>query len=353
MLNLVASGPKLIYIETAQPQALLQSITDQFPCQPMEQLGVGIDIAKTQCILCVVSNDSHANQPYYLGMAQTAESVLCQLMTSQLQQMITHIRPLPPIILFNSLGEQKPVVDKIQSEFSCRRVHISQLLAQKNARETILCFLTEDKQGSRSFYQDVLLIEQDYLSLLSYLQIHAPRYLAKAFPPNAWHMVDLRIYDRYEAYELQYKRLTEAIKILQLGYLITETWNREISMFSDPIGTYHIRLLTFLEPMELKKRLIALEYSQRGQRIVDLNLIWHKKKISWKDLLDNKAIRKEIKQTAAFFPKSNFFAIQNDKAALIQYCMKQTYQSVSQEEKAQLQRLESAICAKSADNLTI
>lgn len=106
----------------------------------------------------------------------------------------------------------------------------------------------------------MLLIEQDYLTLLSYLQIHAPRYLAKAFPPNAWHMVDLRIYDRYEAYELQYKRLTEAIKILQLGYLITETWNREISMFSDPIGTYHIRLLTFLEPMELKKRLIALEY---------------------------------------------------------------------------------------------
>lgn len=353
MLNLVASGPKLIYIETAQPQTFLQSITDRFPCQPMEQLGTGIDITKTQCILCVVSNDSRANQPYYLGMAQTAESLLCQLMTPQMQQMITHIRPLPPIILFNSLGEQKPVVDKIQSEFSCRRVHISQLLAQKNARETILCFLTEDNQGKRSFYQDVLLIEQDYLSLLSYLQIHAPRYLAKAFPPNAWHMVDLRIYDRYEAYELQYKRLTEAIKILQLGYLITETWNREISMFSDPIGTYHIRLLTFLEPMELKKRLIALEYSQRGQRIVDLNLIWHKKKISWKDLLDNKAIRKEIKQTAAFFPKSNFFAIQNDKAALIQYCMKQTYQSVSQEEKAQLQRLESAICAKSADNQTI
>lgn len=106
MLNLVASGPKLIYIETAQPQTFLQSITDRFPCQPMEQLGTGIDITKTQCILCVVSNDSRANQPYYLGMAQTAESLLCQLMTPQMQQMITHIRPLPPIILFNSLGEQ-------------------------------------------------------------------------------------------------------------------------------------------------------------------------------------------------------------------------------------------------------
>lgn len=152
----------------------------------------------------------------------------------------------------------------------------------------------------------MLLIEQDYLSLLSYLQIHAPRYLAKAFPPNAWHMVDLRIYDRYEAYELQYKRLTEAIKILQLGYLITETWNREISMFSDPIGTYHIRLLTFLEPMELKKRLIALEYSQRGQRIVDLNLVWHKRKFPGKIFWTTKPFAKKSNKQLPFFQNPTF-----------------------------------------------
>ena len=104
---------------------------------------------------------------------------------------------------------------------------------------------------------------------------------------------------------MQYKRLLKAIQALKLGYVVTEAWNREISAFSDPVGTYQIRLLTFFAAIGAKKKmLIALEYSQSGSRVVDLDLIWHKKKISWKDLLDDKETRKQIKQTAAFFPKS-------------------------------------------------
>ena len=117
--------------------------------------------------------------------------------------MIRRIRPLPQVIIFNSLGEQEPVVEKIQRELSCEMASLSDLLHCENQDGVALVFLMQDEPDKRNFYEKVLFIQQDYASLLRYLSIHAPRYLAKAFAPDVWHMVDLRIFDRYEAYDLQ------------------------------------------------------------------------------------------------------------------------------------------------------
>ena len=324
MLNLVMQGPRMIAIRTGQQEAMMQYLTGQFTCETMEKLGAGIDTAKTHCVLCVVNENGAADSVNYLAVEQSVEYVLCHLMNPEAQQMIHAVRALPQIIIFNSLGEQKPVVDKMRAELQCERTGLDGMLHRENNEGVIVAFLIEDQPGNRKFYDEVLFADYDYASLMGYLRIHAPRYLAKAFAPDVWHMVDLRIFDRYEAYDLQYNRVTEAIKALKLGYIVTETWNREVSMFADPVGTYHIRLLTFLNPLELKKLLIGLEYSQGGSRIVDLDLFWHGKKISWKNLLDDKEIRKKIKKTASFFPKSSFFAVQNEISELILYCTEET-----------------------------
>lgn len=342
MLNLVAPGPKVIAIRTAKQQEMVDYLMGQFACEQMEQLGLGMDISEVSCVLCVVDDDEAAKE-IYLGLHQSAEYSLCHLMNDEAQKLMTAIRALPPMIVFNSLGEQQPVVDKIQTEFDCDRTKLSDLVMRENDEGVILAFLTNDQPTRREFYQETLFIKQEYHSLLGYLRIHAPRYLAKAFAPNAWHMVDLRIFDRYEAYDLQYARLVKVIKALKMGYIVTETWNREVSAFADPVGTYHIRLLTFMEPLELKKLLMGLEYSQSGDRLADLDLFWHNKKISWKDLLDDKETRKSIKQTASFFPKSNFFAMQNDKLALAKYCFDEVQFRIPEGEKEALKEMEKAI----------
>lgn len=342
MLNLVAPGPKVIAIRTTDQQAMVAYLMEQFKCEKMEQLGLGVDTTKTLCVLCIVAVDGSAKE-VYLGLGQSAEYVLCHLMNEKAQPMISAIRALPPMIIFNSLGEQQPVVDKIQAEFKCERTKLSDLLMRENDQGVIVTFLMNDQPTRREFYQETLFIQQEFSHLLSYLRIHAPRYLAKAFEPDAWHMVDLRIFDRYEAYDLQYNRLVKAIKVMKLGYIVTETWNREVSTFADPVGTYHIRLLTFMEPLELKKLLMGLEYSQSGDRIVDLDLYWHGKKISWKDLLDDKETRKKIKQTASFFPKSNFFAVQNDKLTLAKYCLEEVHFRIPDEDKEEMKEMEKAI----------
>ena len=346
MLNLVAPGPKLIVAKTENQQALKQYLQEQFQAIEMNQLGLGEKDYNIKCIVCVADTVQPATGILYLGMTQTVEYVLCHLMHEQAKALITAVRALPQVVVFNSLGEYAPVADKMQAEFQCERVAIRDVLLRENNEGVIVVFLMQDAEGRRAFYRESLFVQQPYEDLIGYLRIHAPRYLAKAFAPNAWHMVDLRIYDRYEVYDLQYKRLAKAIKALNLGYIVTETWNREVSTFSDPVGTYHIRLLTFLEPLELKKLLMGLEYSVSNRRIVDLNVVWHNKKVSWKNLLDNKEIRKQLKDTTApFFPKSNFFAVQNDKALLIKHCVETVQDKLSAEDKEALRELERAIVA--------
>ena len=352
MLNLVAPGPKMIVAKTALPKELEQYLRDHFQAVQMTQLGLGKDDQKIRTIICVVdtAQPSPKTTTYY-GMEQTAEYVLCHLMDETAKQLVTSMRALPQVIVFNSLGEHNPVVDKIQAEFQCERTTTQDLLFRENNEGVIVAFLMGETEAGREFCKDTLFINQPYAELMSYLRIHAPRYLAKAFEPNAWHMVDLRIYDRYEVYDLQYKRLVKAIQALNLGYIVTETWNREVSAFSDPVGTYHIRLLTFLEPLELKKMLMGLEYSASNRRIVDLNVIWHNKKISWRNLLDNKEIRKQLKDTTApFFPKSNFFAVQNDKVLLIKHCVEAVNAKLSQTDKDTLRELERSIIALGKDD---
>ena len=347
MLNLVAPGPKMVVAKTERPQELKQYLQDHFQAVQMAKLGLGKDDQNIKSIVCVTDGVRPSSEStMYFGMEQTIEYVLCHLMDETVKPLIASMRALPQVIVFNSLGEHAPVVDKIQAEFQCERTATNEIMFHENDEGVIVAFLMAETEAGREFYRDNLFIRKPYAELVSYLRIHAPRYLAKAFAPNAWHMVDLRIFDRYEVYDLQYKRLVKAIQALNLGYIVTETWNREVSTFTDPVGTYHIRLLTFLEPLELKKMLMGLEYSASNRRIVDLNLVWHNKKISWRNLLDNKEIRKQLKDTTApFFPKSNFFAVQNDKALLIKHCLDAVNAKLSEEDKEVLRELERAIIA--------
>ena len=346
MLNLVAPGPKMVVAKTEKVQEVQQYLLEQFQAVEMGKLGLGKDNQNVNCIVCVVNAENTMFSTMYLGMEQSVEYVLCHLMNDAVKDLIVAVRALPQIIVFNSLGEHAPVVDKIQAEFQCERTSTKELLSRENNEGVIVAFLMNETESGREFYQDTLFVRQPYAELINYLRIHAPRYLAKAFEPNAWHMVDLRIYDRYEVYDLQYKRLVKAIKALNLGYIVTETWNREVSTFTEPVGTYHIRLLTFLEPLELKKMLMGLEYSASNRRIVDLDMVWHNKKLSWKHLLDKKEIRKTLKDTTApFFPKSNFFAVQNDKALLIKHCVESVNAKLPAADKEALRELERSIIA--------
>lgn len=342
MLKLVAAGPKMIMVESSVPEQLQQMLIEQLQGIEMDHWYVpkGVEYMPWQSGVLLVSSEER-EQVTTLAFTQPLGVVMSHLLQ---REDIISLQVLPKLILFNALGNVEAVMNKIQREYGCQRDNLKTLLQSYESDAGVAVVFLEKESGERrSFYHDGLFITDTYDRVFDHLHIHAPRYLAKAFAPNAWHMVDLRVYDRYESYDLQYRRLLKAIDALSLGSIIMETWNREISALSEPIGTYQIRLLTFLEPLELKKRLIGLEYSQDGQRIVDLDLIWHGKKISWKNVLDDKATRKIIKEKESIWPKSSFFSMQHDKAVLVKYCLETLQQMLTAADMEALAQVEQQI----------
>jgi len=347
MLRLVVTGPEMIRVQSDSLGKLEEMLRTELQGMILDEwlIPEGIEYSRWQsAVLLVESNEQ--------------EKMKLMVFTKPLGVVISSLREytgtlslqvLPKIVLFNSVSNVNAVLSKIKAEYNCEEYSFAELLRNcQDYNGAMVVFLEKKVDGQNAFYKNCLFINNDaYEHIVDQLKIHAPRYLAKAFAPNVWHMVDLRVYDRYEAYDVQYRRLLKAIGALSLGHIVAEIWKREITAYAEPIGTYQIRLLTFLEPLELKKRLIGLEYAQDGRRIVDLDLMWHGKRISWKDVLDDKETRRKLTEDEKAIIKPGLFNTQRDKELLVKYCLERKEALLSPADQKVLMQLEQQIVEKS------
>jgi hypothetical protein len=68
---------------------------------------------------------------------------------------------------------------------------------------------------------------------------------------------------------------------LDCGLILGESWGRDAALAFHSVGVYQIRLFTYLEPLEIKRITLGLEYDNDGNRIVDYDLFKKRKKLSW------------------------------------------------------------------------
>ena len=295
----------------------------------------------------ISTHDSHNHSMIYLKTAagfkkilvpHSAGFILSKMFSAQDLPAIEEVKVLPQSIFMNmgnTGGDTEAVINKVASELNAQKIAIADAYEISEREGALVVFLNDSKNGQYiTASNDLLYVKDNYAEVLSYLKIHAPRYLAKAYPFDAWHIVEVRIFDEREKYSAQYRRFLQAMQSLNLGYIISEYWDREVERFSLPVGAYRIRILTFMEPMDFKILLTALEYDLNGSRIVDLDLFYHQKKISWRDVINTKEYRKQILGSAnQIFGKSSFFAEQSNKAAMVKYCTNKLMSSLSQEDK--------------------
>jgi hypothetical protein len=75
-----------------------------------------------------------------------------------------------------------------------------------------------------------------------------------------------------------------ALDCLGAGMVLKEGWSEDSGRFFSSTGGYKVTLYTYMEPKEIKKVLFALEYMENGERIVDFDLYYKKKKIHWDEI---------------------------------------------------------------------
>ena len=319
-------------------------------------LAVNLDAQLEENIL-ISTRESQNNTMLYLKTSarfkkilipHSAGVILSTMFAAQDLPIVSEIKMLPQSIFINlglTGGNTEAVVGKIANELNAQRIALGDVCSIDEKKGAIIVFLNDNHHDQYSVsVNDLLYVKDSYAEVLNYLKIHAPRYLAKAYPFDAWHIVEVRIFDEREKYSAQYRRFLQAMRSLNLGYIISEYWDREVERFSQPVGTYRIRILTFMEPMDFKILLMALEYGINGGRIVDLDLFYHQKKISWRDVINSKEYRKQILGTSnQFFGKSSFFAEQSNKAAMIRFCTNKMMSALSEADKSALKVWEDKI----------
>lgn len=96
-----------------------------------------------------------------------------------------------------------------------------------------------------------------------------------------WRALEIRIYDIYNRYDIHRRRLINVLEDLDIGLIVGEGWSRDYVRVLMALDVYSIKVYTFLEPQELKKRLVGLEWDNFGNRLADYDLFEGRKKVSW------------------------------------------------------------------------
>lgn len=183
------------------------------------------------------------------------------------------------------------VIKEIEETYNAKTVNLIEAIFQGRPEDTILSFTDKpirSKVKSLNLIKENLLIRRPIHQLLQELRRDAVRYITHGLNQDQWYELKINIYDSHDHYQLQYKRLSLVLSDLEAGFILGESWTKDhaIALFS--VIAYQIRLFTFLSPKEIKRILLSLEYNSNGKRLVDYDLYYNSKKISWHKVVEKK-----------------------------------------------------------------
>ncbi len=133
----------------------------------------------------------------------------------------------------------------------------------------------------KDLFPEVLYVKMPYEKLFRSLRSRAMSYFNEARGYADWKNLEIRVYDVWERYPLQAKRLRLVLDELEIGLVLGEGRGKDYARILMQLIIYRFQLATFLEPEQVKGMLMGMEYGASGKRLVDLDLFEGKKKYSW------------------------------------------------------------------------
>ncbi len=206
------------------------------------------------------------------------------------------VRLLPRSIHFRVTGNPEPIIEQIGNDFNGVRGKLDELLYDTSDKGIAVLFT--DKPLNRNLYledhfKDILYINMPPHLLLRHLQWRAVSYFNEGLNEKEWNLVEIRIYDSYSRYMLHCRRLRLFLEACEMGLTIGEGWGKDYAHILMPLRVYTMKILTFYPPKVLKRALMGLEYSEEGERFVDFDLYFNRRKIGWTELTADRKKNRE------------------------------------------------------------
>ena len=255
-----------------------------------------------------------------------ASICLTNLINSRVANLINRVDMGPSTILMRIAGDETLVKKEIKALYSGKDYPLEKAIDLGEDRDTIL-FLTYRQISTTirtgDLLEGTLLIQQPGWEVFKSLRSRGVLLITRSLEERKWYELRINIYDSKEKYEKHYDRLNYVLEKLELGMVLEEGWTKDHALMLFSVVAYQIKLFTFYKPEEIKRILIGLEFDEGGNRVVDLDLYYRNKKISWVDIDRKKDRRKKVEEAL------------NYRRTLLE--------KLSKEEQQQLQRLEEKI----------
>ena len=293
MFSLVRNGPKMLLVETADIIGLKKYIIEQYG----EVTATGLDSAfekanEDHTILLLVEHMKDvANVKDILAtfiIAEESDVILCKLINDKETNHMNKIRTAPRIIMVRAIGDMEKVIQEIHKDHGGSFGTFMDLWNAGRERGTLIAITDKPLHRNleiKDLYEKILYSQNRSYSLFKSLRLHSLKYLNKGLGNKDWYEIEIRIYDRYSAYDLHYERLANILDFMDLGIILGESWTKDYPRFMMAVGVYRLRFFTFHDPKYIKKILVGLEHLDDGSRIVDYDVYFQRKKMDWTDSL--------------------------------------------------------------------
>ncbi|SET09432.1 hypothetical protein SAMN05660297_01384 [Natronincola peptidivorans] len=230
---------------------------------------------------------------------QPASICLATIINSHVSQLVERVEMGPSSMVMRIAGKETIVAEQLLELYNGKDLSLEEAVNEGEQGDTIL-FLTHrqlsEPLGKKDLLEPPLLLHQASSQVFKKLRNEGILYITQSLEDRKWYEVRVNIYDVQGNYDKHYERLIHVLYHLEAGMVLEEVWTRDHALSLFTVLAYQVRLFTLYKPQELKEILIGLEFDESGKRLVDLDLYYRNKKISWVDIDKEKKKRNKIQE---------------------------------------------------------
>ena len=292
MMSFVRTGPKILIIDTSDEATFKKFVKTHFSCKEMGE-GVKtfedvISVMTQHQTLIYFTQDkrndiSHFEIEHCVVMDEEAHSFLIYSINHGMANLINHVSKAPRIVIMKVLGATESIINSVAEDF-VSEIEPVKTIFSRHLQGTAICFTgvnLNKRVNFEDFFHQAIYTEAHYSDVIKIIDSHSLKYINRNMNMDDWYEITIRIHDKYEAYKMQSDRLNFVLDKLNAGFILKEGWGEDSLKLFVSSGAYKVTLYTYLKPVELYNILIALEYMENGEHLVDFDMIYNKKKVHW------------------------------------------------------------------------
>ena len=297
-MSFVRSGPRILLVDAKDETLFKNFLMSHFEheeinghLQSFEQI---ISIMNHhQTMVYMVKDDQSTLEDFDVKrcvvLNESAQAFLIKCLNCNASQNIKSVKRAPRLIIVKVLGDIDKTLNDIAEDFKAEIEPTKNIISSHTDGTVIL--LTKGNLNKiiefSEFYPRALYTSEHFSETINSLDHHALKYINRNTEGADWFSLTITIRDKYEDYKSHYNRLIHVLDAIGAGLVLKEGYSEDMSRFFTSVNVYKVVLYTYMSPLEIKKLLIALEYIENGERIVDFDLYYNKKKIHWNDVKVN------------------------------------------------------------------